>query len=741
MPKPPKEKMPCLALCSRKVQLFLFFCLAAMGSNAQASAYSLLIDSIEKGDKVAFDEHSGKIPLLSVFEKKDLLFKTASSVHIDILRALILHGCSINSRDYWGNALHRAQSAETAQELLNQGVSLEDCDTPKHLPPLETAIRKGHLTVAACIMKHAIEKGLFKPMSKRVLFAAITLYPALIEGNSLKYNEYNKPFYELLRSIVTFDPHLLLCVDDDGATPLHAAIKTKESLLIWTMATWCKQFSFSAVFTMADKNGMTPLLLAVAHSRRGHKDCMDSVVIILIEQGCSLLDRDRQGRTPLHLATFLEDHRGPRSDPDLIKQLLERGADVTLLDGKGCTPLHGAARSGSHLICQEILSPELGLPRREDRDYSRKKIMTILCSIRRVAGYSLPRDIMIKIILNDISLTRDLSVRFLDDFTRLRKRAPIVSIQNKSRWPLRVTYGYAGQRYDVIAAAGGEWILLLVRPSQLEELRVTAHGNYWFKSAYVLDLLALMRKELKVLPDADMDLIIGGEEGMIGQYRNPFFLLHGHIEDERAWPHTVTPRSSSLIDAFPLVKCAMRERAAVHASDFLEVPHEASFESIQEAYRRLVTIWQGEYYFDSKNCSFVEAVLKILETAYLRLTNPSANTKKAGIDDELSPVNLEVGFISKPVPVDITSMLTLRLLGRKIFTCDQIYQFFCAFALKFQMHLLTIRDNSGRIAQDLANKQLHTWFTHHACEEEMTKSVEAAVRERLALHYRSKSDL
>ena len=92
---------------------------------------------------------------------------------------------------------------------------------------------------------------------------------------------------------------------------------------------------------VADANGFTPLMLAVAN---GHLPAAQA----LLEGGARVNARNRGGITPAMLAV-INDH------PELLQLLLERGADVNAQSGTGWTALTFAAWKGDSDLVRVLL--------------------------------------------------------------------------------------------------------------------------------------------------------------------------------------------------------------------------------------------------------------------------------------------------------------------------------------------------------------------------------------------------
>jgi ankyrin repeat protein len=88
---------------------------------------------------------------------------------------------------------------------------------------------------------------------------------------------------------------------------------------------------FNALINVKDKNGNTPLHLAVA------QNCKE-VVNLLLSCGVDVQICDNKGETALHLAN---------TNADVVRGLANAGANVTILDVDEWSPLHAAVRFAS----------------------------------------------------------------------------------------------------------------------------------------------------------------------------------------------------------------------------------------------------------------------------------------------------------------------------------------------------------------------------------------------------------
>ena len=133
-------------------------------------------------------------------------------------------------------------------------------------------------------------------------------------------------------------PELIDALDEDGQTPLHLAVRSKNLAVVEVLK---KLTDLKAL----DEHGQTPLHGAV---RSNNPD----VVEALIEAGADPNALDEDGQTPLHLAA-------PRNNLAVVKPVLEAlmaaSADPNARDEDGRTPLHGAVRGNNPDVVKALI--------------------------------------------------------------------------------------------------------------------------------------------------------------------------------------------------------------------------------------------------------------------------------------------------------------------------------------------------------------------------------------------------
>jgi ankyrin repeat protein len=117
-------------------------------------------------------------------------------------------------------------------------------------------------------------------------------------------------------------------VDIDGRTPLHYAIRGKNSSINARHL-----IQLGADPTIANKEGDTPLHLAARYEE------IETIGLILENEQVDINSPGDNGRTALHCAIKAR-------KPNTARYLLKKGADPKIADRKGAIPLHLAAKTG-----------------------------------------------------------------------------------------------------------------------------------------------------------------------------------------------------------------------------------------------------------------------------------------------------------------------------------------------------------------------------------------------------------
>jgi ankyrin repeat protein len=133
-------------------------------------------------------------------------------------------------------------------------------------------------------------------------------------------------------------------VDNNGWTPLHCAINETYNRDINARHLIQK----GADPTIANKEGDTPLHLAVLYCRIWYTEYIETISLILENDQVDINRRGNNGRTPLH-------HAIKGSNVITVRYLLKKGADLNVADENGATPLHLAAETVSYTETTELI--------------------------------------------------------------------------------------------------------------------------------------------------------------------------------------------------------------------------------------------------------------------------------------------------------------------------------------------------------------------------------------------------
>lgn len=150
-------------------------------------------------------------------------------------------------------------------------------------------------------------------------------------------------FFQLstVRRLLTADPSLAHCYDEDGYTPLHrAAYSGHVGVVSALLAAGCK-------VNPRTVDGWTPLHSACRWSRV-------AVVSFLLQNGAELNAQTNGGLTPLHLAASHSGSSKTDSAHTLELLLSQRHLKAGLLSSSGETASEVARRSGPHHFLFEI---------------------------------------------------------------------------------------------------------------------------------------------------------------------------------------------------------------------------------------------------------------------------------------------------------------------------------------------------------------------------------------------------
>ena len=200
---------------------------------------------------------------------------------------------------------------------------------------MELAIKLGELTLLKNIirlskMDHSSATKLLKIAIQYSLNSKMQIIEAILECYQVPEEEYivdliqqGSVAAELVTEIIRRNPHILLLhFGPNEHTLLHHAIE-HGNLSISKLL-----FSLGANVNIPDKNGNTPLHLAISQE---HRDCV--AWLGSLHSIINLEHRNKIGQTPLLYSVHCGKLCGTRS-------LLSRGADITATTDEGFTALH-----------------------------------------------------------------------------------------------------------------------------------------------------------------------------------------------------------------------------------------------------------------------------------------------------------------------------------------------------------------------------------------------------------------
>lgn len=124
-------------------------------------------------------------------------------------------------------------------------------------------------------------------------------------------------------------------LNPEGLSPLHVAIKAKETITARTLASFEKQ-----LVQVKGKGGVTPLMLCAAVG-----DCF-LLACLLVECPDSVADVNNRNQTAVHVAAEYRHCHAVCVLVDWLRRTDQIASVLTIKDAKGNTALHAAAKSG-----------------------------------------------------------------------------------------------------------------------------------------------------------------------------------------------------------------------------------------------------------------------------------------------------------------------------------------------------------------------------------------------------------
>lgn len=309
-----------------------------------------------KLDIVKFLLDQGVAPYLEEAEEQPF-FVAAFLGRLEMIRAMILKIKDINCRDILRQtALHKvakSKNVEIAQILLDHGADANVLDMQGDTPLL-SAVRQKSLSLVQCLLpktdlvhvekalKYAQESGLKdvedfiinndvrlnKEPPKEIKPVQLTILEAVKMGD-----------IEAVRQLL-LQKENLAAIDENDRTPLHVALKLKNSPQIQ------KEIVELLIKNGVDANVKDINTFTALHSaaRKGNLE----IVKLLVEATQDIDIKDGLGQTALHLAV-------EKGHVDVVKYLAEKGASMNAPQNSGILALHLAAEKGSTELLEFIV--------------------------------------------------------------------------------------------------------------------------------------------------------------------------------------------------------------------------------------------------------------------------------------------------------------------------------------------------------------------------------------------------
>ena len=163
--------------------------------------------------------------------------------------------------------------------------------------------------------KHILSRSL----SCRVLFVGMMsaiLVPTVAFGGEI-HDAAKQGDLAKVRSLLARDPTLISSKDDSGNTPLHRGLSSRATRKL-------REFLLSKgadVNSEGEKNGATPLILALRWESKVEIDGQGGVVTLLLAHKADINAKSANGMTALHVAALV-------GHADVVKLLLAKGANA-----------------------------------------------------------------------------------------------------------------------------------------------------------------------------------------------------------------------------------------------------------------------------------------------------------------------------------------------------------------------------------------------------------------------------
>ena len=242
---------------------------------------------------------------------------------LHLVKALLVMGAELNSRDYWGQTPLELAISMAHTQVVPELIKDFDCSDPEQSAILTTVLHKGCVSGKMSLVKAAVEQGVDytskdengnTPLVLAAMYDHYDMVLGLVDELGCSPNE----------------------TGNHGMSPLHRACCNGNLSMVLLL------IKLGANPQQPDDNHNTPLFLAALH------DKTEVVSALLSEFHCDPNDRCMYFMTPLHAAC---DNR----NLSLVHTLLEHGADVNMKNSRYYTALSFAIGTCAYDVVLALL--------------------------------------------------------------------------------------------------------------------------------------------------------------------------------------------------------------------------------------------------------------------------------------------------------------------------------------------------------------------------------------------------